>query len=373
VADCDFGHARIGFIHDYDNGKMDGFNLEGASANCPGLARTRPYQYVDPAQIGSYWYLAKHYVLGDHMFQTQGSGSFTAHQDLIAGGTWINPQRSVVDFPTHKPWGCDAPKGTLTSLLSGGGIIERSPEELRYLLNRGPFPCFSYRTLRDVLDAASVSWKYYTPPIAGGTGDIWSAFDAIKAVRYGRQWRTNVTTSNNVFFSDVAGGTLPAVSWLIPDNENSDHPNSGSDTGPSWVAHIVNTIGESKYWSDTAIIVVWDDWGGFYDHVPPPFFDNAGGLGFRVPMLVVSAYARKGGEPDGGYISRTQYEFGSILRFIEDNFSTGRIGTTDMRATSIRDCFDYDQSPRAFHAIPAKYPGVYFERQKPSYRPVDTE
>jgi phospholipase C len=370
---CDFGHSRKGFLRDYDDGKMDGFDQEGGSVHCPGKAGLHPYQYVNPSQIAPYWDLAKEYVLADHIFQTQGSGSYTAHQDLIAGATQLNALESVVDFPSHMPWGCDAPGGTKTSLLEGGGIIVRAPEQLKYLYDRGPFPCFEYRTLRDVLDAASISWKYYSPPVRGGTGAIWNAFDDIKAVRYGREWKTNVASSNKLFFSDVSRQTLAAVSWLVPDNANSDHPGNHSDTGPSWVADIVNTIGQSAYWDSTAIVIVWDDWGGFYEHVRPPFFDNAGGLGFRVPMLVVSAYARRGSSSGGGYISHTPYEFGSILRFTEDTFGTGRIGTTDLRATSIVDCFDFKQKPRAFVPVGSKYSRAYFERQRPSFEPVDTE
>ena len=156
-----------------------------------------------------------------------------------------------------------------------------------------------------------------------GSGSLWNAFDAIKAVRYGTEWQTNVTKSEKEIFKDISNGTLPAMSWLIPDNTNSDHPGSGSDTGPSWVASVVNAVGESNYWSSTAVIVVWDDWGGFYDHVPPPFLDNWGGVGFRVPMLVVSAYAHKGTSSQGGYVSHTQYEFGSILRVRRRYFQSG--------------------------------------------------
>lgn len=369
---CDFGHSRQGFVRDYDDGKMDGFDLEGGSRRCPGKAGTRPYQYVDPSQIQPYWDLAQQYVLADHMFQTQGSGSFTAHQDLIAGGTSIDALHNLVDFPSHAPWGCDAPSGTVTSLLKGPGNSIPSPVKLKELYHRGPFPCLHYVTLRDVLDAAGVSWKYYSPPVIGGSGGIWNAFDAIDAVRHGPEWHTNVTKSEKAIFSDLKKGTLPAMSWLVPDNTNSDHPGSGSDTGPSWVAGVVNAVGASAYWPSTAVIVVWDDWGGFYEHVPPPFFDNWGGLGFRVPMIVVSAYARKGSS-SGGYVSKTPYEFGSILKFVEDTFGLGRLDTTDVRANSIADCFDFSQAPRPFRHIAAKYSRRYFERQPPSYQPVDSE
>ncbi len=278
---CDFGHGYHGFLRSYDGGKMDGFGLAGNK--CSGN-HTAAYQYVDPADIAPYWTLAKKYVLADAMFQTQGSGSFTAHQDLIAGGTTYGEGKTLtmIDYPTTTPWGCDAPPGTKTSKLTWTG------SQLVFHFNNGPFPCMHYATMRDLLDAQSVSWKYYSPPVQGGEGQLWNAFDAIKAVRYSSQWHTNVTDSEMRIFTDVSKNRLPAVSWVVPDRQNSDHPASGSDTGPSWVASIVNAIGESAYWPKTAIIVIWDDWGGFYDNAPPPFFDHWGGLGFRVPMIVIS-------------------------------------------------------------------------------------
>ncbi|HEX3671645.1 MAG TPA: alkaline phosphatase family protein, partial [Candidatus Cybelea sp.] len=129
VEPCDFGHSYPGFLTDYDNGHMDGFNEEGVSKKCePGPAGKRPYQYVDPSQIAPYWQIANAYVLADHMFQTQGSGSYTAHQDLIRGGTMVNEAqtRSLVDTPTSLPWGCDNNvPGTTTPLLIWSGSVLR--------------------------------------------------------------------------------------------------------------------------------------------------------------------------------------------------------------------------------------------------------
>ncbi len=369
VGACDFGHSYHSVMPDYDGGKMDGFGLEGGGKKCRGPAGTKVYQYVDPAQLAPDWDLAKQYVLGDHLFQTQGSGSFTAHQDLIAGATLINEPhdtKSVVDYPTAQPWGCDAATGTRTSLLRATPNLK-----LHFEYRHGPFPCFTYLTLRDLLDAHDVSWRYYSPKEAS-TGRYWNAFDAIKAVREGPEWTTNIAESN-LFFSDVASRKLRAVSWIVPDNPNSDHPGNHSDTGPSWVATIVNAIGNSNYWDTTAIVVVWDDWGGLYDHEPPPFFDEWGGLGFRVPMIVVSPYARETTPQVPGYVSHTQYEFGSILKFVEDIWGLGRLGTTDERATSIIDCFDFTQPPRTFTTITTKYSRAHFLHQRPSYLPVDTE
>ncbi len=369
VAKCDLGHSRQGYVRDYDHGKMDGFNLEGGSGSCGGKANSLPYQYVYPNQIAPYWDIASQWVLGDHMFQTQGSGSFTSHQDLIAGATIYDPvkTKSLVDFPSASPWGCDAPSGTTTSYIVPVG------SKLQYKFDKGPFPCMTYATLRDLLDAHGVSWTYYSPIVHQGQGGAnWNAFDAIQAVREGSEWTTNISSPETKIFKDISSGTLASVSWVIPDKINSDHPGGSSDTGPSWVASIVNAVGESAYWPSTAVIIVWDDWGGFYDHEPPPFIDNLGGLGFRVPMMIVSPYARVGGS-GSGYISHTPYEFGSILKFVEDVWGLGSLGTTDQRAASIVDSFDFTQQPRTFTAIPSQYSKAYFLHQRPSGQPVDDQ
>ena len=344
------------WISDWRGGNMDGFDLVPIG-KIPG---TYVYQYVDPAQIRPYWTLAQQYVLADHMFQTEGSGSFTAHQDLIAGGTAIDATHSLIDFPSMPPWGCDSPAGTVTTLIT---------RDEGYEFNEGPFPCLKYRTLRDLLDAGGLSWRYYAPEVGKSFGgDLWNAFDAIEAVRDGPQWGKNVVWPETAIFTDIANGSLPAVSWVIPDFQNSDHPGDSSDTGPSWVAQLVNAVGKSSAWNSTAILVVWDDWGGWYDHVAPPGPRSFGGLGFRVPFIIVSPYAKR------GYVTHAQYEFGSIIRFVEDNRSLPRLGTTDVRAADfVNDVFDFSQPPRQFVPIGAPYSRTYFEHQHPSNHPVDTE
>jgi phospholipase C len=355
------GHQHLAFELEYDHGKMDGFNLVERALRRGERVRAGKYayRYVDPSEIKPYWQIAQQYVLADHMFMTQTSSSFTAHQDLIAGGTPVKGG-SVIDFPTPASWGCDAKPGTVTSLITSKG---------RYLQGKGPFPCFAYPTLRDLLDRRSVSWLYFTNT---STAYVWNAFDAVKAVRYGPEWTRNIVTPGTAIFQTIAGRRLPAVSWVIPDAVDSDHPGYYSDTGPSWVASIVNAIGESPYWPSTAIIVLWDDWGGAYDNVAPPQLDGQG-LGMRVPMLLVSAYARQTSPRQLGYVSHTPYEFGSVVKFIEDNWNLGRLGTTDVRANSIADCLDFTQPPRGFIRITAKYTKAYFERRPPSGLPVDPE
>ena len=394
----DFQHSNAAYLTALDNGNMDGFDLENKS---PG-GGYKPsclynYAYVDPSQIQPYWTMAQQYVLADNTFQTQGSGSFTAHQDLIAGGTVVNYdtgscsgscQNSIVDDPTGFPWGCDArtpnPYGTPPV---EGAVTDLITTQLQYLLDKGPYPCLSYKTMRDLLDAKKVSWKFYAPAIqkwsqcggqGGDTAGIWSAFDAISAVRFSKEWGTKVPGSNLKFFSDIKAGTLPAVAWITPDALNSDHPQEEKshgqcskggadlDYGPSWVAQIVNAVGGSKYWKSTAIVILWDDWGGFYDHVPPPFKDDQGGLGFRIPMLIVSPYVQP-------HVEHTQYEDASILRFIEDNWSLGSLGTTDQRATAITNAFNFTQTPRPFQPISARYSRSFFLHQKPSNYPADSQ
>jgi phospholipase C len=351
---------------------MDGFNFEGIRGNSP--AGVYAYQYIDPNDIKPYWKLAKEYALGDHLFQTQGSGSFTAHQDLVAGGTDIadtacgtyNPTCALIDYPgphNYTDWGCGAPVGTTISLLTQQG---------QYLPWAGPFPCLTYPTptMRDLFDGAGVTWKYYSPPYKAKTsGAMWDAFAAISAVYNGPEWNTNVSMPECNIFSDLANGTLPQFSWVVPEQNNSDHPGGLKtiDHGPQWVGAVVDAIGRSQYWKSTAIAIVWDDWGGFYDHEPPAFFDNMGGLGFRVPLLVVSPYVPK------GEISQTQYEFASVLKFAEETFDLGSMGTTDVRATSISSMFDFSQKPRRFVPVSAPRSDTFCKNGADEAEPVDRE
>jgi phospholipase C len=347
-------NSHLAFTVEYDSGKMDGFSAVYVDSRpCPTCA----YEYVNPNQIKPYWTMAQQYGLADHMFTSETSGSFNGHQDLIRGDTKLSAQEALIDFPSHGPWGCDAPYGTTTPLLMNNGQINED----------GPAPCLTYDTLRDLLDAKQVSWKYYTPPLIGTlAGSYWDAYDAISAVRYGSEWTTNISSPQTNILKDIKKGSLPGVSWVIPDGVDSDHSGFGStDKGPSWVASVVNAIGASKYWNSTAVVVVWDDWGGWYDHVAPPQLDFAG-LGFRVPMILVSPYAKQ------GYVSHTQYEFGSIVKFVEQVWNLGSLGTTDQRAASIDDMFNFSQAPRQFEKIQAKYSQSFFERQPPSNVPVDT-
>jgi phospholipase C len=343
----------------WDNGKMDGFEREYLEPS--GGHSLLAYSFVPLAETVPYWTMAKQYALADHMFPTEFGPSFTAHLTLIGGNTDVGPGPvAEVDFPSALPWGCDAPPSTTTATLDQHRV--ESPN--------GPFPCFTqFRTLADTLDAAKVSWRYYAPAVNSGLdGDAWSEFSAIEKVRHGPDWAKVISPETRVL-TDIAHGKLPRVAWVIPDLANSDHPATGSNTGPSWVASVVNAIGTSPYWGSTAIFVVWDDWGGWYDDIAPQQLD-ARGLGIRVPCIVISPYAKH------GFVSHTQYEFGSILKFVDETFGLPPLGPesagyTDTRATSIADSFNFTQAPRPFTPLPQDVPASHFLNEKPSLKPPD--
>jgi phospholipase C len=345
---------------DWNDGRMNGFDRSLYTNNAP--AGTYTYAYLQRKQVAPYWTMAREYSLADHMFPTMFGPSFTAHLDLIASTTNLTPDEAEVDGPTGQPWGCNAPTGTWTYLLN--------PQRVRS--GDGPFPCFTqYNTMAQTLDAAHVSWKYYAPYGKYALARLWSPFATIRDVRYGPDWERNIISPQTTVLKDIANGKLPQFSWVIPDAMDSDHAGTESDKGPSWVAAVVNAIGESEYWKTTAIVVLWDDWGGWYDPVPPPQLDFVG-LGIRVPCIVISPYAR------AGHVSHTQYEFGSVLRFVEETFHLQSLGPasrgyTDTRATSIVDSFDFKQKPLTFAPIPAPYPFAFFLTQPPSDQPPDTE
>jgi phospholipase C len=360
-AQSNINHDWTGSIKSWDHGKMDGFDTNTLDTGAP--AGSFPYSDLAPAYVAPYWAMAKGYTLADHFFPTMFGGSFTAHLDLIGGTADLTPTLSEVDYPTAEPWGCDAPGGTTTFTLS---------RQTRIPAANGPRPCFTqFRTMADTMDAARVTWKYYAPAVNGGNGDIggalWTEFGAIQSVRYGPDWATNFPAPTEVL-ADAKAGKLPNVAWVIPDFLDSDH--AASDTGPSWVAAVVNAIGQGPQWKSTAIVVLWDDWGGFYDDLPPPHRDFRG-LGIRVPAIVISPYSRKG-------VAHTTYEFGSILKLIEQAYDLPTLGTraagyTDGRATSLIDAFDFTQAPIKFVKIPAKYPPSHFLKRPPSMMPPDDD
>lgn len=324
----DISHSHLNWVKEYAGGKLS-FDL-GAP---PKAGPTFPYAYVPATETQPYFALAKAYAFADRMFQSNTGPSFVAHQYLTAGAAQIAPGENADENPDSGGgygaiWGCDAAPKTTVALLGPNGT------DLP-----GPFPCFNYETLADELDAKSLPWRYYAPTLAT-SGSIWSAFDAIEHIRQSSDWTNDVISPETKVLADAAS-TLPDVTWVVPSGTDSDHAGSGSNAGPQWVTNVVNAIGNGPNWKSTAIFVVWDDWGGWYDHVAPPQVD-AMGLGFRVPLIVISPYAKR------GYVSHVRHEFGSILHFTESTFGLAPLAASDMRADDLSDCFDFTKSPQPF-------------------------
>lgn len=338
--------------------QMNGFDQEAVSCGMPGYTKCPfkepQYAYVPANETKPYVAIASQYVLADHMFTSNfDASSFVAHQYLIAAQS-----STAVNYPNSNQWGCEGgPTDTIQTLTQARTI------HYGYRIQ----VCFDNKTLGDELDAKKIPWAYYTAQTPTGDGAYWSAYSAIEQIYNGPDWDKDVISPQTQFFKDVKGGKLRPVNWITPTCENSDHAGCDADTGPAWVASIVNAIGKSKYWNTTAIFVVWDDYGGWYDHVPPKKVDYDG-LGFRVPMLVVSPYAKT------SYVSQKNYELASIVRFVEDRFGLPTLSASDKRALSpAGDCFDFTQKPRQFKMIPAEQNEDYFTRQPPDLRPVDSE
>jgi phospholipase C len=401
----DQNHYHYQFLLDYDKGKNDGFDQQvlrnnggkGCSlenwVNEPRCflidtnkhEAIQPYTYVIQSQIQPYWDMAKQYVLGDNTFASNNGPTFVSHQYLIAGQA---AHSAEVPSTTQGGWGCDTPSKFPTyyerylDFGSADPPVYGPKAGHEYL---GHTPCFplgttgpsaTYNTIASELDDAGITWRYYVQPLPPQSKDSYwlNAFDAVKAIRYGPDWSNgDISMPDTNVITDIANNDLQQVTWVMPHGGASDHPGSGSDfCGPNWVAAIVNAIGQSQYWNSTAIIVMWDEWGGWYDHVLPkqyadPVTGAYEGLGYRVPLLIVSPYAKK------GHISHKQHEIASTLHFIEQTFDLSPLGTgtpyhlADERADAFDDAFDFTQKPRKFKAIQ-----LVNEPQPPKFAPCPT-
>ncbi|HEY2474957.1 MAG TPA: alkaline phosphatase family protein [Candidatus Cybelea sp.] len=334
---------------------MNGFNKEAYycghySSEPPCPNRNPPYSYVPHSETKPYFYLGRHYVLADEMYASNfDASSFISHQYIIAGQA-----KSTVNYP-YFAWGCSGGEGDDIELVT------------RQRLLGGYRPvCWDTKTIGDEMDDAGLSWAFYASQI-DSDGDLWSAYQNIKHIYNGPDWQKDVISPQTRFFDDVAHGKLRALTWITPTCANSDHAGCQSKTGPSWVASLVNAVGESKYWDSSAIFIFWDDYGGWFDPKAPALKDYDG-LGLRIPLLVVSPYAK------AGHVSHVHYEHGSILKFVEDTFGLARLAASDRRATSPEnDAFDFNRRPRKFVPVPAEYDINYFKDQPLDRRVPDSE
>ena len=332
----DISHSSDAAYLAYDGGKMDRFNLEAGAVT---LGVNTAYTQMREQDISRYWAYARHFTLDDHFFSTLMGPSFPNHLVTIAATAG-----GVVSNPNHNggAWGCDSAPGAFVYTVSETG-------------HRGAtFPCFDFETLADRLNQHGISWRYYAPP-QNRPGYIFSTFDAIRHIRRGPQWETNVVPWTG-FQADVARGDLAPVTWLVTDTAESEHPPASACLGENTTVADLDALMRSPLWKSTAVFVTWDDFGGFYDHVAPPRRDQLG-LGPRVPTLVISPYARR------GYVDHATYDFSSLLRFVERRFGLAPLTTRDAHAADLSGSFDFTAPaaapyPLQPHACPI-VPGVH--------------
>jgi phospholipase C len=356
-------HDHVDAIDDIDGGRMDGFIARARvgrmhacrkhiDAPACSLAPDKPdvMGYHDAREIPNYWAYARNFVLQDRMFQPDLSWSLPAHLFMVSA--WS------AKCSTHgDPMSC-------VPAVQAPGSPPGEPGNLD-----GEPPDYAWTDLTYLLHLYGVRWRYYiTPgsepdcddngyacrpvPLRAKTPGIWNPLPYFDTVRENHQLRNIAST--NTFLSAAQRGTLPAVSWVVPSQEVSEHPPARVRAGEKYVTRLVNAVMQGPNWSSTAIFIAWDDWGGFYDHVEPPIVDEQG-YGLRVPGLVISPYAKR------GYIDHQTLSFDAYLKFIEDDFLAGRRidpktdGRPDPRPDvreraeilgDLRDDFDFSQAPR---------------------------
>ncbi len=365
ATDYDIGHIHAEFKTEYAGGAMNGWNKERLfcrGRKCPARS-TVAYAYVKRSDIQPYWQMASQYTVADQMFQSNEGPSFPAHQYLVSGtstianGSDLRASENAKHPPPHggkgegMVGGCDSKAGSTVKVINDAGGE-----------NETVFPCFDRLSIFDELDAAGLSWRYYQ--YYGGAG-VWNAVDALKPIWQKPEFTTDVVWPPSRVLTDIANGQLAAVTFVTPTYLESDHALDNNGTGPSWVASVVNAIGTSPFWSSTAIFVTWDDWGGWFDPVTPTI-QNSYEQGFRVPLIVISPYAKE------GYVSHTPHAFGSILRFTEEEFGLPSMGTTDSTSDDLSDCFGRSAS-RRFKPIHAARGAAYFLRQPTTRIPPDDD
>jgi phospholipase C len=324
----DIPHCYVCSRTAWNHGKMDGFNQEPVSDRWA-------YTQLRRSQLPNYWQWAKEFVLADRFFASAQGPSFPNHLFAISGqsgGAHDNPRRTGA-FRSSNTFGCDAPKGQTVTVVDSEGH-ERQVQ-----------PCFDFQTEGDLLNDAKIDWAYYAAE-PDQLGYIWSAYSAIDHIRNTPQWRKRVLPVDRVI-ADIKKDRLPPVTWIAPRYEVSEHPQYNFCLGENWSTSVINAIMKSPMWRSTAIFVTWDDYGGFYDHVPPPQVDDFG-LGIRVPLLVISPYAK------AGVIDHHLGEFSSVLRFIEDNWGLTQLTDRDRAADNLSYDFDFSQEPRRPSPLPLR-------------------
>jgi phospholipase C len=343
----DITHGFSSALYAINGGKMNGFSFIGYGKDLSGYVSHRR------ASIPNYWRYADRFVLTDRFFTSMYGPTFPEHLYTVAAqANGVVDNQSTED---RRGKYCDDPSERAPRFprdLTEGEIrhimrVEESnmadnPESINEIARfwEEIRSCFDIPVLPDLLEEAGISWKYYANP------NNWqNALQAIRHIRYGPMWEK--VRPPGQFLRDVRAEELPAVSWLIPPGRYNEHPREEKSVcaGENWTVQQVNAIMNSRFWPSTAIVIVWDDFGGFYDHVPPPHYDVMG-LGPRTPGLIISPWARRGDNRDGGFIDNATYEFSSVLAFIERTFGLPALTSRDRRADPLSGAFDFESAPR---------------------------
>jgi phospholipase C len=321
-----------------DGGRMDGFeDISGCEA--PQFACYSQFQPSDLPVITS---LANAYTVSDRTFSQERIPSWTAHLEIVAGtkdGFEGDNPRADLNVAPARGWGCDS---KLDAPWSDGSASYPKPIEVPSCVpdqsGAGPYrasPVPYVPTIMDRLDAAGLSWKIYSSGSTTDTGYPWSICPSFYEC-LGSSQRSQLV-DRKTFLTDAAAGTLPAYSIVTPDFLDSQHNSTSMKQGDAYIGAMVSAAMNGPDWPTTAIFITYDDCGCFYDHVPPPTSD----LGIRVPMVIVSPYAKAHG------VDHTVASFAGTLAFVEWNWSLANLGTADVGAYDYCNAFTFGCQPTA--------------------------
>jgi phospholipase C len=301
------------------------------------------YVQYDEAQIPNYWKYARKFALADHFFSSIYGPTGPEHLWTISGQSdrfvdhvrddqaGIGEAREYCDDSQERAFSF---KKLTPQERDHAYELEderNSVDEMVKLYWIERWPCTDFLTMMDLLEKAGVSWLYYR-----GENPWADPMRQVRHLRRGPLWQKRVLESQ--FIPDVNAGRLPAVSWLIPPVHLSEHPPGSVCEGENWTVRVINAVMRSEDWNHTAIVLVWDDFGGFYDHVPPPHVDIYG-FGPRVPAIVISPWAKS------GYVEKRTLEFSSVLKLIERLHDLPSMTSRDARANDMLQMFDFEQRP----------------------------
>jgi phospholipase C len=353
VQEHDLTHCFRCGLTAINDGKMNGFNhmngpvgLDAERQILYGSDMTG-YVYLEREGVPNYWAYADRFVLADRFFTPMYGPTLPAHLYAVAASSNdIVDNKLNAETPGNYCDDANEFSSRFEEDLTRREVREILELEMNIAVNGenwyrlGDFweqirLCFDMEILPDQLDEAGISWKYYA------TENAWmNVLQMIRHIRYGPGW--NNVVDPTTFLGDVRAGELPQVSWLIPPESFNEHPGGEKSVcaGENWTVQHVNAIMKSEYWESTAIVVVWDDFGGFYDPVAPPMVDHMG-LGPRTPALVISPYTVRGDSPEGGFVDHTEYEFSSVLAFIEGLFGLEPMTERDAEADPLSGAFDF--------------------------------